>query len=79
VQSVSGLLVQVDPAWAALVASGWQPADPRMEVLDASGLLRAHRPGGKASARRFSLAVAVGSARWHDGYGTVALGDWQER
>ena len=77
-QSVSGLLVQVDPGWAQLVASGWQPPDPRLDVLDVSGLLSTRRAGRRSGERRFSLAVAVGSALWHDGYGTVAVGDWQE-
>jgi hypothetical protein len=78
IQSVSGLLVQVDPGWAQLVASGWQPPDPRLVVLDVSGLLITRRDGRRRAERRFSLGVAVGSALWHDGYGTVAVGDWQE-
>lgn len=77
-QSVSGLLVQVDPGWAQLVATGWQPPDPRMDVLDVSGLLSTRR-GARVLARRFSCSVAVSSARWHAGYGTVAVGDWHER
>jgi hypothetical protein len=76
-QSVSALLVQEDLGWAQLVSAGWQPPDPRMDVLDVSGLLRTSR-GGQVVARRFSCSVAVGSARWHAGYGTVALGDWHE-
>ena len=76
-ERVSGLLVQEDPGWAQLVSGGWQPPDPRMTVLDISGLvmLRQHRV---VRSQRFSCSVAVGSARWHGGYGTVAVGDWRE-
>ncbi len=75
-QSVSGLVVQTDPAWAQMTAAGWQSADVRMAELDVSGLLTQVRAGRAASAR-FGLQLIVGSARWHDGYGTVAVAGWQ--
>ena len=76
-QSVSGLLVEADPAWARVVASGWQPADARMSELDVSGVLTI-RDKTTTSAHNFSLQLIVGSSRWHDGYGTVAVGGWKE-
>ena len=76
-QQASDLEVQVDPGWAQLVSSGWQPVDPRMVVLDVSGLLT-ENTASALEAHRFSCSVALGSARWHAGYGAVAVGDWQE-
>jgi hypothetical protein len=49
-QAVSNLLVQTDPSWTGLVASGWQPADARMAIEDVSGLLAVTR-GGKSTVR----------------------------
>jgi hypothetical protein len=76
-QRASDLEVQVDPGWAQLLSSGWQPVDPRMVVLDVSGLLT-DNTASALEAHRFSCSVALGSARWHAGYGAVAVGDWQE-
>ena len=76
VWSVSDVLVQPDPQWSQIVATGWQPVDERFAVEDVSGLLT---EGGKdrRSAVRFSMAVYVGSAHWHPGYGTVLVNDWK--
>ena len=76
-QSTSGLLVQTDPGWSQMVAAGWQPPDPRMTELDLSGVLSV-RSGAATSSQNFSLQLIVGSSRWHDGYGTVAVGGWKE-
>jgi hypothetical protein len=77
-QWVSDLLVQPDPAWTVLTASGWQPADARMAGEDVSGLLTAHR-GRAVTFHHFAVEVFVGSARWHDGYGTESITGWQEQ
>jgi hypothetical protein len=77
-QSVRGLMVQADPTWAQATAAGWQPTDVRMTEEDVSGVLDL-RHGGTVSSHRFALQVIVGSARWHDGYGTVAVAGWQEQ
>jgi hypothetical protein len=77
-QTVSNLLVQADPAWAQTVAAGWQPSDARMTEEDVSGLVEVHQ-GGRVASHRFRLQLIVGSARWHDGYGTVAVSGWQEQ
>jgi hypothetical protein len=77
-QTVSDVIVQPDSSWAQMMAAGWQPADVRMTEEDVSGLVTVHR-GGREMAHRFGLEVIVGSARWHDGYGTVAVSGWQER
>lgn len=75
-QWVSDLQIQVDPRWAELVASGWQPRDARMTTLDVSGLLTIRR-GDDTGTDRFALQLLVGSARWRDGYGTVSVSDWR--
>ncbi|MBW3642688.1 MAG: hypothetical protein KY447_07210 [Actinobacteria bacterium] len=75
-QWVSDLRVQVNPQWARLVATGWQPPDGRMTTLDVSGLLHIQR-GDAASREHFALKLLVGSARWRKGYGTVSVFDWR--
>jgi hypothetical protein len=76
-QSISDLLVQPDPAWTQLTASGWQPTDVRMAGVDVSGLLTV-RHGRTVTVRHFTLEVFVGSARWHDGYGAESVTGWEE-
>ncbi|HET9444515.1 MAG TPA: hypothetical protein VFO65_14395 [Acidimicrobiales bacterium] len=75
-QWVSDVVARPNPDWARMVAEGWQPSDPRMTTLDVSGLLTVRRPEA-ATTRAFSLQLVVGSARWRDGYGTVAVSDWE--
>lgn len=75
-QSVSDLQVQVNPRWAELVATGWQPPDARMTTLDVSGLLTIQR-GDDVRTSRFALQLLVGSARWREGYGTVSVSGWR--
>jgi hypothetical protein len=77
-QSVRGLMVQADPGWAQATAAGWQPSDVRMSEEDVSGVLELRR-NGYVSSHRFAVQLLVGSARWHDGYGTVAVAGWQEQ
>ncbi len=77
-QRVSGILVQLDPGWAQMTAAGWQPTDVRMTEEDVSGSLTVYEARG-ARTHRFSVQIIVGSARWHDGYGTVAVSGWQEQ
>jgi hypothetical protein len=75
-QTVSDVLVQADPGWARMIAAGWQPTDVRMTEEDVTGLLTIHQ-AGRMTTLHFVLQVIVGSARWHDGYGTVAVSGWQ--
>jgi hypothetical protein len=77
-QMVSDLLVQVDPGWAQMISAGWQPTDVRMTEEDVSGVLTVRQEGNVIS-HHFGLQVIVGSARWHDGYGTVAVSGWREQ
>jgi hypothetical protein len=75
--SVSNLVVQADPQFSQIVASGWEPVDQRFAVEDVTGLLPvAH--GSTRTRTNFSMTVYVGSAHWHDGYGTVLVNDWKE-
>jgi hypothetical protein len=75
--SVSDLLAQPDPHWAQIVSTGWQPVDEHFSVVDVSGLLTVHGLG-QGGRHQFSLAVYLGSAHWHPGYGTVLVNDWTE-
>jgi hypothetical protein len=76
-QTVSGLLVDVDPAWSQLIAAGWQPADVRMTEVDVSGVITDLQARRAAIRHSFGLQLIVGSARWHEGYGTVAVAGWR--
>jgi hypothetical protein len=76
---VSDVLIQADPQFAQIVASGWQPIDQRFAVEDVTGALTISRARTAATTtERFSMAVYVGSAHWHQGYGTVLVNDWKE-
>jgi len=70
--TISDLQVSLDPQWQAMIDAGWQPRDLRASLQDVSGLLTVTR-GTKTTRRDVSLSVAVGSASWHPGYGTVAV------
>jgi hypothetical protein len=75
--SATQLQTQLEPQWQSMIDAGWQPPDIRAAVEDISGVLRITR--GKATAtRRFSMVIQVGSAHWHDGYGTVLVSSWKE-
>ena len=75
--AVSDVFVQADPTFSQIAASGWEPVDQRFAVEDVFGVLTA--TGGRSPIRRtFSMAVYVGSAHWHPGYGTVLVDDWKE-
>jgi hypothetical protein len=78
-QTVSDVMVQADPGWAQMTAAGWQPTDVRLAEEDVSGLLTMRYGPRVSASHRFALQVIVGSARWHDGYGTVAVAGWQEQ
>jgi hypothetical protein len=75
-QTISNLLVQPDPGWQQLVVSGWQPTDARMDIVDLTGLLTT-TSGSHNHVEHFTLSVSVGSARWHPGYGTISIDEWQ--
>lgn len=74
---VSHLLIQADPQFSRIVASGWQPVDERFAVEDVSGLLTTTGANTNTT-RQFSMTVYVGSAHWHHGYGTVLVDNWKE-
>ncbi len=75
-QTVGDLLTQTDPQWQQVISSGWQPPDARSAVIDVSGLLTVTR-GSKSTVTHFTIAVGTGSARWHAGYGTAEVEEWQ--
>lgn len=75
--TVSNLLVGPDPQWQSMIDAGWQPTDLRGDVEDVSGVL-AVTEGSTTTSHPFSAALQVGSARWHNGYGSVLLAGWKE-
>jgi hypothetical protein len=70
--SVSDLEITLDPQWQSMIAAGWQPTDLHAAVEDVSGVLSITRRASTAT-HRFSVALQLGSARWHRGYGTVTV------
>jgi len=78
VWTTSQLLVEVDPQWSQIIASGWEPTDTRLADYDVSGVLTVNHPGQPPVPHRFSMQITVGSAHWHQGYGSVSVGSWLE-
>lgn len=74
--SVSGLTVTTDRSWSELLGAGWVPADPLATVEDVTGTVTERAAHGRTRTARFSLTVMLGSARFHPGYGAVAVGGW---
>lgn len=75
--TVSNLVAQPDPQFSQIVASGWQPIDQRFAVEDVTGNLTTTQ-SESSTTKHFSMAVYVGSAHWHDGYGTILVSNWKE-
>lgn len=77
VWSVNGLKASVDPQWQKMIDAGWQPRDLRMTTEDVSGFLGVTQ-NGVTTEHMFSMTLVVGSAHWHNGYGSVLVGNWSE-
>ncbi len=75
--SVSDLLVEPDAQWSQIIAAGWQPVDERFAVEDVSGVLTVTGSGASVT-HHFTVQIYVGSAHWHQGYGTVLASGWKE-
>ena len=75
--SVGHLAVQLDPQWQQMVSAGWQPRDLRMVGENVSGVLTVTK-ATSAAIHGFSMTIWLGSAHWHDGYGTVFVSSWKE-
>lgn len=75
--SVHELEIGVDPAWQQMIDAGWQPPDIRGVVEDVTGVLDVAR-GPSIARHRFSLVVQLGSAIWHEGYGTALVSNFTE-
>jgi hypothetical protein len=76
VQQVSDLAAVVAPDWTQLVSSGWEPVDPLMTVMVVTGTLTLTDAGRPGTPRSFSMALTLGGARHHPGYGAVAVSAW---
>jgi hypothetical protein len=73
---VSGLVTSVSPIWTQLLATGWQPVDPLMAMLDVSGTLTVTTPSEAPDVESIFFVLTLGGASWHAGYGAMALNDW---
>lgn len=78
VQQVSGLTATVGPDWTQLVTGGWEPVDPLMTIMAVTGSITVTVDGKPGPPRSFSMAVILGGARHHAGYGAVAVSAWTE-
>jgi hypothetical protein len=78
VQRVSSLGASVAPDWTSLVAQGWEPTDPLMTIMTVTGTVTTTGPGQSGFPRSFSMALTLGGARHHSGYGAVAVSAWTE-
>jgi hypothetical protein len=77
-QHTTGVFASEDPGWEQLVAEGFQSADPLMAVYDVTGTLTITQPGKTSTAHlttlHFRLALGLGSALHHPGYGASSIG-----
>jgi hypothetical protein len=78
VQQVSGLTATVAPDWTQLVTGGWEPVDPLMTIMAVTGTITVTVDGKPGPPRSFSMALTLGGARHHPGYGAVAVSAWTE-
>ena len=78
VQQVSGLAATVAPDWTQLVSGGWEPVDPLMTIMAVTGTITVTVDGKPGPPQSFSVAVILGGARHHPGYGAVAVSAWTE-
>jgi hypothetical protein len=76
-QHATGVFASEDPGWEQLVAEGFASVDPLMAVYDVTGTLTITQPG-KNFTVHFRLALGVGSALHHPGYGASSIG-WKAR
>jgi hypothetical protein len=76
VQRVSSLAASVAPDWTQLVSTGWEPTDPLMTVMVVTGTVTVSVAGHGGPSRSFSMALTLGGARYHGGYGAVAVSAW---
>jgi hypothetical protein len=72
-QHTSEVFASEDPGWEQLIAEGFQSVDPLMAVYDVTGTLTITQPG-KTSTVHFRLALGLGSALHHPGYGASSIG-----
>jgi len=78
VQQVSGLTATVAPDWTQLLTGGWEPVDPLMTIMAVTGTITVTVDGKPGPTRSFSMALILGGAGHHPGYGAVAVSAWTE-
>ena len=76
VAQVSGLAAVVAPDWTQLVSTGWEPVDPLMTIMVVTGTMTVTSDGRPGPPRSFSMALTLGGARHHLGYGAIAVSAW---
>ena len=76
VQQVSGLAATVAPDWTQLISGSWEPVDPLMTIMAVTGTITVTVDGKPGPPRSFSMALILGGAGHHPGYGAVAVSAW---
>ena len=76
-QAVTGLQVETSPDWESVISQGWQPRDQLATIQVVTGTITTTRPGQKPAAQPFSLTLALGTSRYHVGYGAISASDYQ--
>jgi hypothetical protein len=74
--SVSNVTMTSEPTWTQVLATGWQPPDPRMDFLDVTGNLTVTETGQPPVVKPFSLQLGLGTAEYHNGYGAMTVYGW---
>ena len=76
--STSDVTMTPVPIWTQVLATGWQPPDSRMNVLDVTGNLTVTQTGRPPAVEPFSLQLGLGTAEYHNGYGAMSVNNWTE-
>lgn len=76
-QAVTGLQVETSPDWESVISQGWQPRDQLATIQVVTGTITTTTPGQKPAAQPFSLTLALGTSRYHVGYGAISASDYQ--
>ncbi|MDA8358896.1 MAG: hypothetical protein M0Z95_21950 [Actinomycetota bacterium] len=76
--TTSNVTMTPAPIWTQVLATGWQPPDPRMNVFDVTGNLTVTQRGRPPAVKPFSLQLGLGTAEYHNGYGAMSVNNWTE-
>lgn len=74
--TTSKLTMAPAPIWTQVLATDWEPPDPRMSDLDVTGNLTITQPHHPPVTKSFSLQLGLGTAEYHHGYGAMSVNNW---